>query len=143
MKGLLRILVVLLCFVGFVMIRFRESELFYDPLITFFKGNYRNLPLPEMDQGKLMLHLFFRYILNTGLSLIVLWVAFREKGIITFASIFYSIVFVLLIIVLNVLFATQDIGEYLPVFYVRRFLIQPILLFILLPAFYYYRKVNS
>lgn len=143
MKGLLRISVVLLCFVGFAMIRFRESELFYDPLITFFKGNYRNLPLPDMDLGKLILHLFFRFMLNTGLSLIVLWVAFKEKGIIMFASIFYSIVFVLLIIVVNILFTTQEVGEYLPIFYVRRFIIQPILLFILVPAFYYYRKVNS
>lgn len=69
--------------------------------------------------------------------------AFKEKGIITFASLFYGVVFIVLIVIFGILLKTQGIGEYLPIFYVRRFLIQPILLFMLLPAFYYYRKVSN
>ncbi len=143
MKRIIAGIVILLCFVGFALIRFRESELFYDPLIAFFKGNYRATLLPEMEEGKLILNLFFRYTINTLLSLIVLWMAFREKGIIKFATLFFAAVFVVLIIVFKILLTTQTIGEYLPIFYVRRFLIQPLLLFMLLPAFYYYRKVNN
>lgn len=143
MKRVIAIVVVLLCFIGFAFIRFRESELFYDPLIAFFKGNYRATLLPEMEEGKLFLNLFFRYAVNMLLSLIVLWMAFREKGIIKFATLFFAIVFIVLIIVFKILLLTQGVGEYLPLFYVRRFLIQPLLLFMLLPAFYYYRKVNN
>lgn len=143
MKRIVAGLVILLCFVGFAFIRFRESELFYDPLIAFFKGNYRATLLPEMEEGKLFLNLFFRYAVNMLLSLIVLWMAFKEKGIIKFATLFFTAVFIVLIIVFKILLTTQEIGEYLPLFYVRRFLIQPLLLFMLLPAFYYYRKVNN
>lgn len=143
MKVVVRVLVVFLCFLGFAFIRFRESELFYDPLISFFKSNYQSVPLPDMEMGKLYVHLFLRYLLNTALSLGVLWIVFKEKGIIIFASLFYGVVCVLLLLVLGILFKTQESGEYLPIFYVRRFLIQPILLFMLLPAFYYYRKVSN
>lgn len=143
MKVVVRVLLVFLCFLGFAFIRFRESELFYDPLISFFKSNYQSMPLPGMEMGKLYVHLFLRYLLNTVLSLIVLWFIFKEKGMITFAVLFYGVVCVILLLVLGVLFKTQEVGEYLPIFYVRRFLIQPILLFMLLPAFYYYRKVSN
>ena len=143
MRLVLRAFVIFLCFFGFAFIRFRESELFYDPLILFFKSNYQSLPLPDMEMGKLYLHLFLRYLLNTALSLIVLWFIFKERGMIIFAALFYGMVCVILLLVLSVLFKTQEIGEYLPIFYVRRFLIQPILLFMLLPAFYYYRKASN
>jgi exosortase F-associated protein len=143
MKGVLRVFVVFLCLVGFAFIRFRESELFYDPLIPFFKSNYQRMALPDMEMGKLFSHLFLRYLINAGLSLMILWMAFKERGIIKFASLFYGVVFILLMLVFSVLLNTQEVGEYLPIFYVRRFLIQPILLFMLLPAFYYYRKMSN
>lgn len=143
MKIAIRITVVFLCLLGFAFLRFRESELFYDPLIAFFKGNYRATILPDMEEGKLFLHLFFRYTINTVLSLVILWMAFKERGIISFAILFYVVVFVLLMITFKIMLTTQGVGEYLPLFYVRRFLIQPILLFMLLPAFYYYRKVHN
>jgi len=143
MKVAIRVFVVFLCLVGFAFIRFRESELFYDPLIPFFKSNYQKMNLPDMETWRLFFHLFLRYFINTLLSLIILWMAFKERGIITFASLFYSIVFIVLLIILSILLNTQGVGEYLPIFYVRRFLIQPILLFMLLPAFYYYRKVGN
>jgi len=143
MRLVLRAFVVFLCFLGFAFIRFRESELFYDPLILFFKSNYQSTPLPDMNMGKLYLHLFFRYLINTALSLTVLWFIFKERGMIAFASLFYGLVCVILLLVLSILLKTQEIGAYLPIFYVRRFLIQPILLFMLLPAFYYYRKVSN
>ncbi|SNS32117.1 exosortase F system-associated membrane protein [Dokdonia pacifica] len=143
MKIAIRVLVVFLCLVGFAFIRFRESELFYDPLIPFFKSNYQKMTLPDMESWRLFFHIFLRYALNMFLSLVILWVAFRERGIIKFASLFYGVVFVVLIVIFSILLKTQGLGEYLPIFYVRRFLIQPILLFMLLPAFYYYRKVNN
>ncbi|WP_299212272.1 exosortase F system-associated protein [uncultured Dokdonia sp.] len=143
MKVVLRVFVVFLCLLGFAFIRFRESELFYDPLIQFFKSNYQRMMLPDMEMWKFYISLFFRYLINMLLSLMILWMAFKERGIVKFALLFYGIIFALLAVILSILLNTQGVGEYLPVFYVRRFLIQPILLFMLLPAFYYYRKVSN
>ena len=135
-------MLVFLCFVGMALVRFRESELFYDPLIAFFKSDYRNLVLPEMHSGKWMLHLAFRYVLNAGLGLLVLWLVFKDRSILTFSGYIYGAVFVVLTLVLLWLKTSSETGEYLSLFYVRRFLIQPLLIFLLLPAFFYYRKVN-
>lgn len=59
MKVALRVFVVFLCLVGFAFIRFRESELFYDPLIAFFKSNYQKMTLPTMESWRLFFHVFF------------------------------------------------------------------------------------
>ena len=143
MHKAIRFILVLLCFFWFAVIRFRESELFYDPFIQFFKGDYQARSLPNIDLWKLFIGMSFRYSLHMLLSLGILWFAFFDKGILKFASLMYAVVFVLLIIVFQVVYAHAEPGNYLNLFYVRRFLIQPLLIFVLLPAFYYYRKVNS
>lgn len=143
MNGALRVGIVFLCFVGFVMVRFRESELFYDPLHSFFKGYYQEASLPAIDISKLLWNIVFRYGIHMLLSLIILWVVFLEKGILKFAILFYALVFSILLGVLVYLLYSFEVGETASIFYTRRFLIQPLLIFILLPAFFYYRKVNN
>ena len=138
-----RFLIALLCFVGFAFIRFRESELFYDPLISFFKGYYQIAELPDMNMGKLLFHVGMRYTVHMILSLIILWVVFMEKGILKFALVLFGFLFVILMGVFFYLLHSYQVGEAGSLFYTRRFLIQPLLIFILLPAFFYYRKVNS
>ncbi len=138
-----RIVVIFFCFMGFLFVRFRESELFYDPLNSFFKGYYQNAALPEMDMVKWYVDIALRYGLQMILSLLILGMTFMEKGIIKFAAMFYIIVFVFLLVVLVFLVNSYEIGDANGVFYARRFLIQPLLIFILLPAFFYYRKVNT
>jgi exosortase F-associated protein len=143
MPKTVRFLIAFACFVGFAFVRFRESELFYDPLLAFFKGYYQDTPLPELNMSKLLLYIGLRYGIHMILSLVILWVTFLEKGILKFASVVYVIVFVVLLSILVYLLQTYEIGQAGSVFYTRRFLIQPLLIFILLPAFFYYRKVNS
>lgn len=127
---------------GLVFIRFRESELFYDPLLHFFKSDYKGKELPEMEQVKFFLHLFLRFAINTLFSLMILWALFKEKEMLCLATGIYVLLFILLGIVMYIMLQ-NDQSSHLPLFYVRRFLIQPLLLFILVPAFYYYRKVNK
>lgn len=143
MPRIVRYIIIFLCFFGFAFIRFRESQLFYDPLIIFFKGQYQTAQLPEMNIGKLLLHVSLRYVIHMLLSLFILWMAFMEKGIIKFAAVLYAVVFSFLLMILGYLLNTYQVGDAAGVFYTRRFLIQPLLIFILLPAFFYYRKVNS
>lgn len=136
-------LLAVLCLFGLLFIRFRESVLFYDPLIDYFHGDYQNTPLPTFAKGKLMMNILFRYLLNMLLSLGLLWAVFRDRGIIKFTVVFYAVVFIVLSIVYYILLHHHTPSEYMGLFYVRRFLIQPLLVFLLLPAFFYYRKVNK
>lgn len=139
----LRVLLIFLCFTAMAFIRFRESALFYDPLISFFYGDYQYDILPDIEWINYVLNIFFRYLLNMLLSLAILWLAFMDTSILKFSSIIFAIVFVLLLVLFVIFWSSNEQGEYNALFYVRRFLIQPLLIFILLPAFYYYRRVSS
>ncbi len=144
MKKPLKILVLLFLFGLLVLVRLFEAELFYDPLLYFFKQDYLNQKVPDVVFGKLMLHTAFRFGINTLISLAILYVAFKDKGIVKFSAVLYLIAFVVLFswmawLVAN---ATSE-SNYNILFYVRRFLIQPIIVLLLLPAFYYHKKMMS
>ena len=138
-----RILLILLCFFTLALLRFRESALFYDPLIPFFYGDYQSQALPEIEWVSYVLNVFLRYVINMLLAVAILWLAFKDRGIVKFSLLLYTIVFFVLMPLFIIFWYHSTQGEYLALFYVRRFLIQPLLIFILLPAFYYYRRVNS
>ena len=71
-----RIALALLFVVALVLIRAYEDSLFYDPFLDYFKGDYYNLPIPEIDNLQLIFGFFFRYFLNTALSLAIIYVLF-------------------------------------------------------------------
>jgi len=120
-----------------MLIRAYESQLFYDPFLTYFKGDYQHLPLPEFNAGMLFLGLLFRYFLNTILSLGILYFLFKDKNMISFASILYALLFLILIIALFSIVYLFENEENLALFYVRRFLIQPLFVIVFIPAFYF------
>lgn len=123
--------------------RFRESDLFYDPLLSFFSSSYNGKPLPELVMGKYLVHIAFRYGLNMLFSLGIIWALFKEIEIVRLTSWLFLIVFVALVVPLFFLLKDVQAASFLPLFYVRRFLIQPLLLFLLIPAFYYYLKIHN
>ncbi len=133
---------IFLCLVGLVLVRFGESALFYDPFITFFKTDYQAQPLPELDFLKWLLNTAFRFGLNMLLSLAILWLLFQDRGIVRFSLFLFAAIFIALIFTAIILISGATAESYLPLFYLRRFLIQPLLIFMLVPAFYYYRIVN-
>ncbi len=135
-----KIISVLILFGLLVSIRGFESDLFYDPLIQFFKTDHTTGTLPAFDTLKLLGSISLRYLANTFLSLIILWVLFRDRGIIKLSVMIYLIFFILLMIAYCLLLFYSEPAEYVPLFYVRRFLIQPLLLLILLPAFYFHKR---
>ncbi|MBK5213052.1 MAG: exosortase F system-associated protein [Flavobacteriaceae bacterium] len=138
MKKSLKIvsIVILACFL--VLIRVYEDTLFYDPLLEFFKMDYKTLPLPKMDMLALLIGLSFRFFMNTIISLAILWIVFKDREIINLSSILYGFLFVGLFVAFSfIVFTSEGTGSHLVLFYVRRFLIQPLFLLILLPAFYF------
>jgi exosortase F-associated protein len=125
-----------------ICIRFFEDNLFYDPFLQFFKSDYQNKSLPNFDCFKLLLNLFLRYLANTLLSISIIYLLFQNKMHVKIASFLYLILFVVLIIVFLFLVFASDKPDYLLLFYVRRFLIQPVLLLLLIPAFYFQKKAE-
>ena len=140
MNRLLQISLLLLLVCILMMIRYYEEALFYDPFISFFKSDYKNLSLPPFDTLKLIFNIALRYVLNTLLSLAILWIIFKDKGIIKFSLLLYSLVFVVLLGAFTYFIFNDNAQTYLSLFYIRRFLIQPLFILILLPAFYFQKK---
>lgn len=132
-----KILLLFVLFVTLIAIRGYLSPYLYDPLRVYFKGNYRYHPIPSIQFGLYFFNVFLRYTLNTIVSLAIIYVAFESKDKLMFSIKFYVLAFVLLSIMLFVLLKFKIVEGHMLIFYVRRFLIQPLFVFILLPAFYY------
>lgn len=144
MKRTIRIVGVVLCCILLLAIRAFEGSWFYDPLLEFFKSDYKELPLPEMDNLALYGGIVLRYLLNTLASLAILWLVFLDKGIIKLSTLLYLVLFVLFFAIFSFMIYTSDgTDNLLVLFYVRRFLIQPLFLLILLPAFYFQKRKVS
>lgn len=122
-----------------IAVRLFEENLFYDPLIRFFRSEYLTGGVPEMNIGLLLLNLLIRFFLNTAISLLIIYLAFRDLQIFKFASVLYGILLFIAFPVFVFLLLNFEHEHYLALFYVRRFLIHPLFILILLPAFYYYR----
>ena len=132
-------IVLIILFIGLVLIRAFEDILFYDPYLTFFKNDYLYLDSPRREVAKLVLFTSLRFILNTLMSLGILYVLFKEKSIIKFSVLIYCLAFVSLLVPFLYFVINPKQDDYYLFFNVRRFLIQPIGLILLLPAFYYYK----
>ncbi|PVW17209.1 exosortase F system-associated membrane protein [Marixanthomonas spongiae] len=136
----LTVFLLLLAVLGLVAVRFFETTLFYDPLTVFFETGYLSQELPAFDGFKLLGNIFIRYVLNTVLSLCVIWLLFKKTEILKLSLLLYAVLFLILALAYILLLYTYQEGNYLTLFYVRRFLIQPLFLLILLPAFYFQKK---
>ena len=138
-----RIVGILFLFLLLIGVRAFEDILFYDPFIVYFQNDYLYDTVPPFSGKKLLLHLFFRYGLNTLISLAVLYVAFSNMNYIRFAIKFYAIAFIVLTITFFIILKGELANGYLFAFYIRRFLIHPLFVLLLLPAFYYKQRTAN
>ncbi len=141
MSRSIRLLFTVILFALLILVRAYGAELFYDPFITYFKKAYLNEAIPEYDSLKLWTSIFFRYLINTVISLVIIYMAFQKKGLVRFSIKFYTAAFVVLSVFYFALLQFEMINGHLFAFYVRRFLIHPVFVLILLPAFYYQKKL--
>ncbi len=137
-----RIAFAMLFVVMLAFIRAFEDTLFYDPFLNYFKMDYYNLPLPEINPLKFFLGLVFRYLLNTILSLGIIYNIYRDFNSLKFASILYLIFFIILVCSFFIVLSYFGETNKMTLFYIRRFIIQPIFLLLFIPAFYYQKQIN-
>ncbi|WP_298526504.1 exosortase F system-associated protein [uncultured Christiangramia sp.] len=139
MKKRYRIILISFMVLLLAAIRFFEDSLFYDPLIAFFRSDYLLGIIPPMNMAELMIHLSIRYALNSAISLGIIYIAFQNRSMLKFSVILYALLYLGAVSAFIFLVLNIEREHYLALFYVRRFLIHPLFLLILLPAFYYYR----
>jgi exosortase F-associated protein len=123
-------------------VRAFEDMLFYDPLLGYYKADFMSRPLPPLDLPKLLLHLFLRYGINALFSLAVLYVIFKKRDIVVFASWLFAAFFAIALLAFIVSIKAFPDDKML-LFYVRRFLIQPLLLLLFIPGFYFQEHAKN
>lgn len=125
-----------------ILVRAFEDQLFYDPFLDYFKNDFNTLPLPNYNSVSLFFGLLFRYGLNTILSLGLLYIFFKDIKMIQFVSVLYVFFFLILIGLFFAILYFYEEHNNLILFYVRRFLIQPIFVILFIPAFYYQKQIK-
>ena len=81
-----------------VTIRAFENRIFYDPLLTYFKRNYMQTPLPKLNVIKLFFSMGFRFYLNSIISIGLLKMLFDDSKVVKF-SIFPAIIGLFILVV--------------------------------------------
>ncbi len=142
MRKSVRILLIVVLLFMLISIRAFLQPYFYDPLLDYFKHDYLNASIPELNFGAYFLNIFYRYTLNSIISLAIIYLVFNDVKVLYFSVKFYILAFLALSLILFILLKFNVTQNYMLIFYIRRFLIQPLFVFILLLAFYY-QKLKS
>ena len=87
-KGITIILIVLLLAV-LVGIRAFVEPFFYDPLIVYFKNDALIKTLPELNLANYFWNIFLRYSLNSIVSLVIIYLIFKNIKTVQFSIKFY------------------------------------------------------
>lgn len=128
------------CLLVFAVLRYFETSLFYDPFLDYFKRDYLHLPFPELKKVALFWSMFFRYFLNSFFSILILYFLFKDLSLVKFATLLYIVLFVILIGGFFFVLLILDAKFNFLLFYLRRFLIQPLFILLFIPAFYLQKK---
>ena len=142
MSKSIRYIFVGILFLLLFVVRGFATDLFYDPLIEYFQNDYLYTTIPEINTWHLVVDLLFRYTLNSLISLGIIWLLFQRKDYVKLSGFFLMVAFMVLIIVFVFLLKDKFESGYLLPFYIRRFIIHPLFLLLLLPAFYYQKLSN-
>lgn len=140
MNKVIRITVVLFLFLCLVLVKIFEDHLFYDPLLIYFKRDYLTKGLPNLNLIKLFFSYSIRFLINALISFAIIKIAFKKHASLKTISLFYALSFIVLNILFFVLLITKLDTGYLLLFYLRRFLIQPLFIIILFPFLYLIKK---
>jgi exosortase F-associated protein len=140
MSKLTKYILLFALFLLLVLIRFFEEELFYDPYLLFFQNDYLYMDNPRREVFKLTAFTTLRYVLNTIISLSIIYIVFKEISMIKFSTIIFAIAYFVLLVLFLYFVLNPRQEDYYLFFNIRRFLIQPIILLFLLPAFYYHKQ---
>ena len=132
-----KISVALLALVGLLLIRFYESNWFYDPFLSYYAYDYLHQPFPAVDMPRLLEDYAWRFGLNSALSWVILRMVFGRTAYDRVILRSYVVLFLVLLFAISALLLL-DLQWPMVLFYLRRFLIQPIWLLLCAGALWYF-----
>lgn len=128
---------------GLISVRLLEDRLFYDPFLNYFHEANKNFIFPQFEWGKLIIGHLFRFVLNLFFSCLIIHFLFKNKEWTLQGALLITIIFAITFpIYLYCIYDRFDIG-YLFSFYMRRFVIQPLILLLIVPMFYYRKQIGA
>ncbi len=138
-----QILLILAGIAGLIGVRVLQENLFYDPLLSYFHEANRTAVFPDFNWTKLIISHLFRFLLNLIFSAMIIHGFFLNgkwtlQGVIMICLVFV-VTFPLYLYCVSTKF---EIG-YLFSFYMRRFVIQPLILLLIIPMFYYRKHIQN
>lgn len=140
---ILSLFLVILGVFGLIGVRILEERLFYDPFLGYFHEAQKNIPFPPFEWGKLIAGYLFRFVLNLFFSCLIIHFWFRNRQWTIQGAILITIIFLITFpIYLYCIYDRFEIG-YLLSFYMRRFVIQPLILLLIIPMFYYRKHLEK
>ncbi len=143
LKRIISAIVILILIAGLVAVRAYEDVMFLDPLKAYFHADFQLRDIPDVDLINQIAITSLRFLMNTILSLGVLWFLYKKGSYIKASLWVYLFAFILLTVAFGFLLeANSDLGK-MGLFYVRRFLIHPLLLFVLVAGFYFLMQKNK
>ncbi|MGB3590798.1 MAG: exosortase F system-associated protein [Nonlabens sp.] len=128
---------VIILVVALILVRVFERYIFDTTLIDYFHGAFELKPIPDGNFLSIYLSISLRFLINSTISVAILYLIYSRKFYLNASLWVYFISFIVLSIAFLILI--QGEGEFVKraLFYVRRFLIHPLLLFILAAGFYF------
>ncbi len=140
MNKLLRYLLLIILVSGLIMVRVYQIDLFYDPLLYFFEQNDQPSYLSNLNIPKHLISISLRYAINAILSIGIIYLLFEKKSYLKASSIIFLIGWLIFLPLYYYFIHTGFTYSLMLGFYIRRFLIQPIMGIILTLAFFYLKK---
>jgi len=121
--------------VGLVTVYILQRVLFYDPFLDFTYDHVNN-NYPEFSTGKYIMSKLFRFVLNDGFAIAIIYGVFGPGKYVKFAAVIFLVGLVILlpiylILVLNFFHETYSYLNHL-----HRLVLNPVLMMLLIPAFY-------
>ena len=138
---LLHWLLIVLGICGLIGVRMVESTLFYDPFLNYFRSADRHALFPNFEWFPLIRDYIFRFLLNVIFSALIIQFAFNNKRWTVQAVVLICLVFIITFPLYVYSIHTKFEIGYLFSFYMRRFVIQPLTLLLIIPLFYYRKRM--
>ena len=133
--------IVIIGILGLIGVRAIEDRAFYDPFLDFFHEANKKADFPEFDWGKLVINHIFRFLLNLAFSALIIHFLFRKRQWTVQAVVLMLLVFAITFPIYLYCISTKFEIGYLFSFYMRRFVIQPLILLLIVPMFYYRKQL--
>ena len=140
---LFRWLAVAASVLGLIGVRMVEDQIFYDPFLEYFRTANKSSVFPDFIWSSLIYSHIFRFLLNLALSAVIIHLVFNKKKWTFQAVVLILIVFAITLPIYLYCVKTEFSIGHLFSFYMRRFVIQPIILLMIIPLFYYRQKLSA